>query len=823
MASPPEHLVYGHTQRGVHVTPGGFIPPRLHEHKEWIHMSFQVLPPEVTSMQMFTGAGSGPLLAAAGGWDGLAAELSSAAASFESLTSGLAGHAWQGAASAAMTAAAAPHLGWLSAASAHAETAASLARAAAAAFEAAQAATVYPAAIAANRDQLVALVNSNLLGLNTPAIFAAEADYELMWAQDIAAMVGYHGESSAITAALAPIVQPLANLANLPAQAAAAASAPTVTGPQPAVAVEIPTITIPPVSIPNLQLPTLNLLGLGIGSFSIPELNIPQISIGSFSLPPTTISISAQILTIPSFSFPAISIPGITLGGFSTPQLATSPLVLPSVQIPASGFWIPFGGSNIPGNMGQLTSANPSLNYVSVVLNGVPNIEVNGPGGIFINLDIPSTIFVNFAIEVQGPTATPGIYIGDFDLGTGQFTGNTGFVLPPIEITGFTIPDISIPSWQTPEITLTNPGVTIDIGSIGVSDITFGPVIVPPIDIGQFQIPNIAVGAIDIAGFNTPDPLALTGGSLDLDFFKLIPRIGIEWTNPFSGLINPGPDGPTLGPITTPAVTATIDVPQITIPQISFPPFNLNAISVPPINLAPFSLGQIDVPNIQVNGINIGAINIPSIGIRPQLPSISVDTFTVPAISVSNFSLPTIKIPRIALPEISLYNPANPVNTFGLDLDTFAFIGMQGADINIEPNPFHTQVHFGVPATKIPSLTLVNATDVGSPYSLVIDGTLGTLTLPTFTINPINLELPTGLQLNLSNLAIGNIAFNTFDLPQITVPPIAIGPLTGTTLPQIELGGIQVGAFTSPLIVVPPIHLTQTILPSFTLLPAIPL
>lgn len=787
-------------------------------------MSFQMLPPEITSMQMFAGAGSGPLLAAAGGWEGLAAELSSAVASFESLTSGLAGGAWQGAASAAMTAAAAPHLGWLSAASAHAETAAGLARAAAAAFEAAQAATVYPAAIAANRNQLVALVNSNLLGLNTPAIFAAEADYELMWAQDIAAMVGYHGEASAITAALAPIVQPLANLANLPAQAAAAVSAPTVTGPQPAMAVGLPTITVPSLNIPNFQLPTLNLLGLGIGGFSTPELNIPQISIGSFSLPPTTISISAQSLTIPSFTFPAISIPGITLGGFSTPQLATSPLILPSLQIPASGFWIPSGGVNIPANPGQLTSNLPSLNYISLALTGVPNILVHAPAGILINLKLPSTIFVNFAIEVQGPTATPGIYIGDFDLGTGAFTGNTGFVLPPIEITGFTIPDISIPSWQTPAITLTNPGVTIDIGSIGVSDITFGPVIVPPINVGQFQIPNIGVGAIDVAGFNTPDPLALTGGSLDLDFFKLIPRIGIDWTNPFSGLINPGPEGPTLGPITTPAVTATIDVPQITIPQISFPPFNLNAISVPPINLAPFSMGQIDVPSIQVNGINIGAIDIPNISIRPQLPNISVDTFAVPAITVGNFSLPTIKIPRVALPEISLYNPVNPVNTFGIDLTAHAFVDLADSIIEIDPNPMKVHVHLGVPATQIPSITLVNPINSGNPYSLVIDGTIGTLTLPTFTISPINLALPTGPQINLSNLAIGNILFNSFNLPQITVPPIAVGPLTGTNLPRIDLGGIQVGGFTSPFpIVIPPIHLTQTILPSFTLLPAIPL
>ncbi|OBI89110.1 PPE family protein [Mycobacterium asiaticum] len=787
-------------------------------------MNFQVLPPEITSLQMFGGTGAGRILAAAGGWEGLAAELRSAMTSFESLTSGLASGAWQGATSAAMTAAAAPHLGWLSAASAQAETAAGAAAAAAAAFEAAQAATVHPAAIAANRNQLVALVNSNLLGLNTPAIFAAEAEYELMWAQDIAAMVGYHGETSAIAAALQPIVQPLARLAHLPAQAGAALSAAAATGPHPAMAVELPGISLPSFNIPALQLPPVNLLGLGLSSFSTPGLNIPQVTIGNFSLPPTSISISAQSLTIPSFTFPAITLPAVNIGGFSTPQLATSPLVLPSLQLPASGFWIPSGGANVAANPGVLTSRVPSLNYISVALMGVPNILVHAPSSILINLKLPPTIYVNFAMEVLGPPATPGIYIGDFDLGTGQFTGTTGFVLPPIEVTGFSTPAISIPSWQTPAITLTNPGATIEIGSISVSGVTFGPVIVPPIEIGHFQIPDIAVGPIDVAGFNTPSPVALTGGSLGFDFFNLIPRLSIEWANPLSGLINPGPDGSVVGPINTPAVTANINVPEITIPQISFPPFNLNAISVPPLNVAPFSLGQIDVPGIQVNGINIGAIDIPSISIKPQLPNISVGTFTAPAITVGNtdgFTFPTIKIPQMTLPEISLYNPANPVNTFGIDLDTYAFIDLQGSIVEIDPNPFHTRVHIGIPATQIPSLTLVNATNVGNPYSLLIDAKIGPLALPTATVNPINLALPTGPQVNLSNFGIGNIAVSTFNLPQITVPPIAVGPLTGTNLPRIDLSGIQVGGFTSPPIVIPPIQLSQTILPSLTLLPAI--
>lgn len=58
-------------------------------------MNFAVLPPEVNSASLYAGAGSSPMLAAAAAWDGLAADLSSAATSFASTTSGLAGSAYK--------------------------------------------------------------------------------------------------------------------------------------------------------------------------------------------------------------------------------------------------------------------------------------------------------------------------------------------------------------------------------------------------------------------------------------------------------------------------------------------------------------------------------------------------------------------------------------------------------------------------------------------------------------------------------------------------------------------------------------------------------
>ncbi|WP_152022675.1 PPE domain-containing protein, partial [Mycobacterium tuberculosis] len=52
-------------------------------------MNFSVLPPEINSGRMFFGAGSGPMLAAAAAWDGLAAELGLAAESVGLVNRGL--------------------------------------------------------------------------------------------------------------------------------------------------------------------------------------------------------------------------------------------------------------------------------------------------------------------------------------------------------------------------------------------------------------------------------------------------------------------------------------------------------------------------------------------------------------------------------------------------------------------------------------------------------------------------------------------------------------------------------------------------------------
>ncbi|WP_068187554.1 PPE family protein [Mycobacterium sp. UM_CSW] len=189
-------------------------------------LDFGALPPEINSGRMYVGAGSGPMLAASAAWDELATELQSTAASYGATIESLATGPWTGPSSIAMAAAAAPYVAWMSATGAQAEEAASQAKIAAGAYETAFAATVPPPVIAANRALLMALISTNFLGQNTPAIAATEAQYAEMWAQDAAAMYAY-AASSATASQLTPFTEPpqTTNAAAAPAQAAAVSQA----------------------------------------------------------------------------------------------------------------------------------------------------------------------------------------------------------------------------------------------------------------------------------------------------------------------------------------------------------------------------------------------------------------------------------------------------------------------------------------------------------------------------------------------------------------------------------------------------------------------
>ena len=76
-------------------------------------MDYGALPPEINSARMYSGPGSGPMLAAAAAWDGVADQLRSTAATYQSVISQLTDDGWQGSASNAMVAAVTPYLTWM--------------------------------------------------------------------------------------------------------------------------------------------------------------------------------------------------------------------------------------------------------------------------------------------------------------------------------------------------------------------------------------------------------------------------------------------------------------------------------------------------------------------------------------------------------------------------------------------------------------------------------------------------------------------------------------------------------------------------------------
>src|ERR1700677_4321275 len=162
-------------------------------------VDFGALPPEINSGRMYAGAGSGPLAAAAVAWQGLASELGSAATSYRAVIYDLTAGPWVVRPSLSMAAAPTPYAAWMTTTASQAEQTASQLASAVAAYEAAFSATVAPPVIAANRSLLAALVATNIVGQNTPAIAATEAQYAEMWAQDAGAMYGYAGASAAAT------------------------------------------------------------------------------------------------------------------------------------------------------------------------------------------------------------------------------------------------------------------------------------------------------------------------------------------------------------------------------------------------------------------------------------------------------------------------------------------------------------------------------------------------------------------------------------------------------------------------------------------------
>jgi PPE-repeat protein len=189
-------------------------------------VDFGALTPEINSARMYTGPGASSLQAAASAWNGLAAELQSAAQGYETTITQLSSDEWTGSASAQMASAAQPYIAWLQETAAQAEQAATHAQAASAAYEQAFASTVAPPLIAANRAETAAATQANVFGQYTPLIAQLEAQYSEMWAQDSAAMYSYAGQSAS-AAQVTPFASPAAttNPAGTATQAAAVSQA----------------------------------------------------------------------------------------------------------------------------------------------------------------------------------------------------------------------------------------------------------------------------------------------------------------------------------------------------------------------------------------------------------------------------------------------------------------------------------------------------------------------------------------------------------------------------------------------------------------------
>jgi PPE-repeat protein len=352
-------------------------------------MDYGALPPEINSARVYLGPGSAPMLAAAAAWDGLAAELSRTVSSYQSVIEGLANEGWLGPASASMAAAVTPYMTWMSLTGLEAEHAASQASAAAGAFEAAFAMTVAPATVAANRAQLLALIATNVLGVNTAAIAATEAQYGEMWAQDAAAMYGY-ANSSAAASTLAPFTAPpqTTNPAGQAGQTAAvvhAAGTPAASGAQATLAQFTSGV---PTALQSLSTPT------AFSGDLWPFLDSNFVN-GFVSAGYTNPAIIQQTVTAAMADINAVGVGAQPPAGPALPPMGAgsgnetwTPIITPNV---------PFSSAHMPLDLAGLPGAN--LGGVSVGTNQAALVG---------RLSVPQTWMAAAQVENHAGAALPG-------------------------------------------------------------------------------------------------------------------------------------------------------------------------------------------------------------------------------------------------------------------------------------------------------------------------------------------------------------------------------------------------------------------------------
>lgn len=125
--------------------------------------NFWALPPEINSTRIYLGPGSGPILAAAQGWNALASELEKTKVGLQSALDTLL-ESYRGQSSQALIQQTLPYVQWLTTTAEHAHKTAIQLTAAANAYEQARAAMVPPAMVRANRVQTTVLKAINWFG-----------------------------------------------------------------------------------------------------------------------------------------------------------------------------------------------------------------------------------------------------------------------------------------------------------------------------------------------------------------------------------------------------------------------------------------------------------------------------------------------------------------------------------------------------------------------------------------------------------------------------------------------------------------------------------
>jgi PPE-repeat protein len=398
-------------------------------------MDFGALPPEINSARMYFGPGSAPMLAAAAAWDGLADELRSTAFTYQSVISELTDEGWLGPASASMAAAVAPYVTWMSVTGVQAEQTAANAAAAAGAFEAAFAMTVPPAEVAANRAQLLALIATNFLGMNTPAIAATEAQYGEMWAQDAAAMYGY-AASSAAAAVLKPFTEP-AQVTNPSGQASQAAAVAQSTGTAASTGAQAAlnqlTSTVP-TALQSLASPLASLETGPIWDF----LN-SSFANGFISAGYTNPAVIQQTVTAAMADVNAVALGG-TPGTTALPPMGAGsgnagfvPLLTPNVPFESAS--VPLGSAGLPGvNLGEVSAQmarGTLVGQLSVPQSWTAAIQVANhsgaalPGGGWTGTALPES-----SAGVPGMPGIPAVSTAGHHFGSGPRYGFRPTVMP---------------------------------------------------------------------------------------------------------------------------------------------------------------------------------------------------------------------------------------------------------------------------------------------------------------------------------------------------------------------------------------------------------